>query len=74
MLRLKTLAGQGKPMNVALTGGFHWALWVCAAIALLALPTTAALLRRKATPAGIERAAPALDGDAVPVLEGDGVR
>ena len=72
--RLKTLAGQGKPMNVALTGGFHWALWVCAAIALLALPTTAALLRRKAPPAGIERAVPALDGDAVPVLEGDGVR
>jgi EmrB/QacA subfamily drug resistance transporter len=72
--RLKTLAGQGKPVNVALTGGFHWALWVCAAIALLALPTAAALLRRKAPPAGIERAVPALDGDADPVLEGDGVR
>ena len=72
--RLKTLSGQGKPMNVALTGGFHWALWVCAAIALLALPATAALLRHKAPPAAAGRAVLALEGDAVPVLEGDGVR
>jgi EmrB/QacA subfamily drug resistance transporter len=50
--RLGTLVGEGKPANVALTGGFHWALWVCAAIALIALPATATLLlRRKTTPA-----------------------
>jgi EmrB/QacA subfamily drug resistance transporter len=50
--RLGTLLGQGKPANVALTGGFHWALWVCGAIALIALPATATLLlRRKTIPA-----------------------
>jgi EmrB/QacA subfamily drug resistance transporter len=71
---LKTLAGEGKTMNVALTGGFHWALWVCVAIALLALPMTVALLRRKAAPAGIGRAVPAPGDDPVPALDGDGVR
>jgi EmrB/QacA subfamily drug resistance transporter len=50
--RLSTLLGQGKPASVALTGGFHWALWVCGAIALLALPITAALARRPTAPAG----------------------
>jgi EmrB/QacA subfamily drug resistance transporter len=66
---LKTLAGQGKAMDVALTGGFHWALWVSGAIALLALPTTAVLVR-KAPKAAIEPTVPALGGDTVPVLEG----
>ncbi|HSR85485.1 MAG TPA: MFS transporter [Streptosporangiaceae bacterium] len=50
--RLGTLLSQGKPASVALTGGFHWALWVCGAIALLALPTTATLMRRKGAQAG----------------------
>jgi EmrB/QacA subfamily drug resistance transporter len=44
---LKTLLGEGQTPNAALTGGFHWALWVCGAIALLALPATATLARRK---------------------------
>jgi EmrB/QacA subfamily drug resistance transporter len=44
--RLKTLLGEGHATNAALTGGFHWAFWVCGVIGLLALPTTAALLRR----------------------------
>ena len=44
--RLSTLLGQGQPASVALTSGFRWALWVCAGIALLALPVTATLLRR----------------------------
>ena len=58
--RLATLLGQGKPVNVALTGGFHWALWVCGTIALLALPTAATLLPRgKAAPASRHDAAPA---------------
>src|SRR5207302_7037203 len=49
---LKTLTGEGKAVNVALTGGFQWAFWVCGAIGLLALPTTVVLLRRKATATG----------------------
>jgi EmrB/QacA subfamily drug resistance transporter len=49
--RLGTLLGQGKSASVALTGGFHWALWVCGTIALLALPVTAALVRRPMAPA-----------------------
>jgi MFS family permease len=44
---LKTLLGSGEPASAALTGGFEWAFWVCGAIALLALPTTAVLLRRR---------------------------
>jgi EmrB/QacA subfamily drug resistance transporter len=46
---LGTLLGEGKPTNVALAGGFHWALWVCGVIALLALPATAALRSRRTT-------------------------
>jgi EmrB/QacA subfamily drug resistance transporter len=58
--RLGTLLGQGKPANVALTGGFHWAFWVCGTIALLALPATATLLlRRRTAPASLHDAAPA---------------
>src|SRR5205085_3386592 len=44
---LKALLGNGHATNAALTGGFQWAFWVCGAIGLLALPTTAALLRRE---------------------------
>jgi EmrB/QacA subfamily drug resistance transporter len=43
---LGTLLREGKPVGVALTGGFHWALWVCGAIALLALPVVATLRSR----------------------------
>ncbi len=57
---LSTLLGEGKPANVALTGGFHWALWVCGAIALLALPATVTLRRSTKVPAGLDRAVPAL--------------
>jgi EmrB/QacA subfamily drug resistance transporter len=54
---LGTLLSEGKPANVALTGGFHWAFWVCGTIALLALPATATLLlRRKTAPAGLHDA------------------
>src|ERR671937_1227735 len=56
---LNTLLGNGDAANSALTGGFQWAFWVCGAIALLALPTTAALLRHKRA-AELE--------DAVPVI------
>jgi len=57
---LKTLAVGGDATSAALTGGFQWAFWVCGAIALLALPATAVLLRRsRATE--IEGAVPALE-------------
>jgi len=45
-----TLLGAGEPARVALTGGFSWALWVCGAIALLAVPVTAVLFRRPPAP------------------------
>jgi hypothetical protein len=61
--RLTTLLRQGKPASVALTGGFHWALWVCAAIAMLAVPVTATLLRRRTAPARIDSAASALGAE-----------
>ncbi len=58
---LGTLLAEGKPANVALIGGFHWALWVCGAIALLALPATATLLLRRTTaPAFLDGHLPAL--------------
>ena len=50
----KTLLGRGQAANVALTGGFHWAFWVCGMIALLALPVTAALIGRNPAPADQE--------------------
>jgi len=60
--RLTTLLGHGQAVNVALTGGFRWGLWVCGMIALLALPATAVLFRRAAAPAapaGLDGAVPA---------------
>jgi EmrB/QacA subfamily drug resistance transporter len=44
--QVKTLTADGKARDVALTGGFHWAFGVCGLIALLAVPTTAVLVRR----------------------------
>ena len=40
------LAAEGRPPQVALTGGFHWAFWVCAAVAVAAVPVIAVLGRR----------------------------
>jgi EmrB/QacA subfamily drug resistance transporter len=57
---VKTLLGSGDATTVALTGGFQWAFWVCAAIALLALPTTAALLRHRRA-VEVEDAVPVID-------------
>jgi EmrB/QacA subfamily drug resistance transporter len=57
--RMGTLLDEGKPANVALTGGFHWALWICGAMALLALPVTATLRRTKAS-AGLDGTVPAV--------------
>jgi EmrB/QacA subfamily drug resistance transporter len=41
-----TLLRAGDTARVALTGGFHSALWVCGAIALLAIPVTFLLIRK----------------------------
>src|SRR2546423_9677345 len=57
---LKTLTGEGKAGNGALTGGFQWAFWGCGAIGLVALPTLP-LLRGQGNATGAERAVPALE-------------
>jgi EmrB/QacA subfamily drug resistance transporter len=41
-----TLAGDGALPVVALTGGFQWAFWVCAAIGVLAVPVSFVVPRR----------------------------
>jgi EmrB/QacA subfamily drug resistance transporter len=41
-----TLLRGGDSVNAALTGGFHLALWVAGAIALLAIPVTFLLIRK----------------------------
>jgi EmrB/QacA subfamily drug resistance transporter len=41
-----TLLRAGDTVRGALTGGFHSALWVCGAIALLAIPVTFLLIRK----------------------------
>jgi hypothetical protein len=56
---MNTLLAGGDATNAALTGGLQWAFWVCGAIGLLALPTTAILLGRRAKE--IEGAVPALE-------------
>jgi hypothetical protein len=56
---MKTLLAGGDAANAALTGGLQWAFWVCGAIGLLALPTTAILLGRRAKE--IEGAVPAFE-------------
>jgi MFS family permease len=42
----RVLQGQGHALGAALTGGFHWALWVCGLIALSAVPVAFLLVRR----------------------------
>jgi EmrB/QacA subfamily drug resistance transporter len=42
----RVLTAQGQPAGVALTGGFHWALWVAGLTALAAVPVTFLLVRR----------------------------
>jgi len=59
--RVQTLTADGKAANVALTDGFHWAFWVCGLIALVAVPTTAVLLRRPARAVQPPAVVPALE-------------
>jgi EmrB/QacA subfamily drug resistance transporter len=51
--RFNTLAQTGTAVPAALTGGFRWALWVCGALALAAVPVSLLLIRRdELAPAG----------------------
>jgi EmrB/QacA subfamily drug resistance transporter len=63
--RANTLLAEGSERTAALTGGFQWALWVCGAIGLLALPTIALLLRRDANARRARGPVPALAGESV---------
>ena len=42
----RTLVHHGYATAAALTGGFHWALWVCGLTGLAAIPVAFALIRR----------------------------
>jgi EmrB/QacA subfamily drug resistance transporter len=55
--RYKTLLHGGHNVQVALTGGFHDAMWVSGAIALLAVPVTFVLIRRGEMAAAVAAAA-----------------
>ena len=44
--RSRVLLGQGHGIADALTGGFHWALWVCGLVGLTAVPVALLLVRR----------------------------
>jgi hypothetical protein len=41
----RRLLGQGHAVEDALTGGFHWALWVCGLLGLTTVPLAAATQR-----------------------------
>jgi EmrB/QacA subfamily drug resistance transporter len=61
--RFATLTHAGTSAPGALTGGFQWALWVCGAIGLAAVPVTFLLIRRREptpTPTGTSDAQLAL--------------
>jgi Na+/melibiose symporter-like transporter len=56
----KTLLHQGATTPAALTGGFQWALWVCGAIGLVAIPVTFLLVRQSELAQGAIIGEPAL--------------
>jgi hypothetical protein len=60
--RSRVLLGQGHAVATALTGGFHWALWVCGLAGLTAVPVAFLLVRRteiaQAAAATMQRKAP----------------
>jgi EmrB/QacA subfamily drug resistance transporter len=47
---VRMLAHHGYPAAAALTGGFHWALWVCGLTGLAAIPVAFAGIRRAGRP------------------------
>jgi len=61
---VKVLTHQGETATAALRGGLQWALWVCGATALLAIPVTFFLVRSDELAKAVEAASssePALD-------------
>jgi EmrB/QacA subfamily drug resistance transporter len=54
--RSGVLVGQGHAVADALTGGFHWAFWVCGLVGLTAVPVTFLLVRRITIPSPASRA------------------
>lgn len=48
--RTHTLAGHGRLPDEALTGGFHWAFGVCAAVAVFAVPVGGLVIPRRSAP------------------------
>ena len=54
--RSRALLGQGHAVAAALTGGFHWAFWVCGLLGLAAVPVALLLVRRTVTEAPERRA------------------
>jgi EmrB/QacA subfamily drug resistance transporter len=55
--RYKTLLHGGSSAPVALTGGFQYALWACAAVGLAAVPVTFLMIRRGELATAIARTA-----------------
>ena len=60
--RSHTLITQGHPAQVALTGGFQWALWVCGLTGLAAVPVTFVLIRRRELAGAVARSMHRDDG------------
>jgi MFS family permease len=44
------LLGRGQAVTTALTGGFHWALWVCGLVGLAAVPVALRFVRQELLP------------------------
>jgi len=66
--RATTLGLEGQVPRAALTGGFHWAFWVCAAIAAVAVPVSLVIPRRRAAPPElVDVPGPAVPSIAAPV-------
>ena len=57
--RAGTLAAAGRAPAAALTGGFHWAFWFCAALAALAVPIGGLVVPRRRTASPGPAAGPA---------------
>jgi MFS family permease len=47
--RASVLTGRGRPLADALTGGFHWAFWLCGLVSMAAVPVAVLLVRRTET-------------------------
>jgi len=63
------LTADGHLMRVALTGGFHWAFWVCAGIAAAAVPLSFVVPRRT-TPAAADTTEPPHLAQLEPAMSG----